>query len=78
MRLTDGENLLKEYYKEKLDNDKWKRFYLWRGYQAAQWFNVAMFKHLKGMSETLHIPFEDVAFNYLQLFEQMINKANEL
>ena len=78
MRLEDGMNLLKEYYKDDLDNDKWKRFYLWRGYQAAQWFNVAMFKHLKGMSETLKIPFEDVAFSYLQLFEKMINKANEL
>ena len=76
MRLTDGEALLKEYYKDCLDNDKWKRFYLWRGYQAAQWFNVAMFKHLKGMSETLKIPFDAVALNYLQLFEDMINKAN--
>ena len=78
MRLEDGMNLLKEYYKENLDTDKWKRFYLWRGYQAAQWFNVAMFKHLKGMSESLKIPFDSVALSYLQLFEQMINEVNKI
>ena len=78
MRLNDGIDLLKVYYKDELDNDKLKRFYLWRGYQAAQWFNVAMFKHLKGMSETLQIPFDDVAFNYLSLFEKMIEEANKL
>ena len=77
MRLVDGYNLLKVYYKDSIDNDKYRRFYLWRAYQAAQWFNVALFKHLKGMSDTLKIPFDQVAFNYLKLFEDMVNEASK-
>lgn len=77
IRLNDGLRLLETYYKDSIDNDKYKRFYLWRAYQAAQWFNVALFKHLKGMSETLKIPFDKVAFDYLKLFEDMIQEASK-
>ena len=62
----DALNLLKCYY-EDVTNDHYKRLYLWRTFQCLQWYNVALFKHLNGLSEELKIPFDAVASKYLNL-----------
>ncbi|MBO4667037.1 MAG: phosphotransferase, partial [Bacilli bacterium] len=41
MELSDGEKLLEVYFDHNVKNDEYKRFYLWRSYQAFQWYNVA-------------------------------------
>ena len=64
MELIDGERLLKTYFGE-VTSDENKRFYLWRSYQAFQWYNVAMFKELVGMSKTLKLDFKMIADSYL-------------
>lgn len=67
MRISDGETLLKAYYFNKVQDNEWFRFYAWRCFQCLQWFNVAVFKHLIGMSEMLKIDFLKVSENYLKL-----------
>ena len=69
MELSDGEKLLEVYFTSPT-SDEYKRFYLWRAYQALQWYNVAMFKELVGMSKTLRLDFKMIANSYL---EQAIN-----
>jgi hypothetical protein len=55
-----------------------KRFYLWRAFQCFQWFNVAMFKDLVGMSETLKLDFKMIALSYLKQIEENLNKVKKL
>lgn len=73
-----AKNLLSHYYKENLNNDKMKRLYLWRTFQCLQWFNVAIFKELHGLSEKLHIDFLKVADNYLQKTQFLLNELTKL
>lgn len=75
MRISDGEQLLKIYYSNEVKDDEWFRFYAWRCFQCLQWFNVAVFKHLIGMSEMLKIDFLKVSENYLQLAKKLYEKA---
>lgn len=75
--LKDGLLLLKEYY-EFLDDDKLKRFYLWRTYQALQWYLVASFKEKMGMSETLAINFKKIAEEYLMLASETLENAKKI
>lgn len=75
MRISDGEQLLKAYYSNKIKDDEWFRFYAWRCFQCLQWFNVAVFKHLIGMSEILKIDFLKVSDHYLQLANELYLKA---
>lgn len=73
MRLEDGLNLLNVYY-DTVDNNLLFRFYAWRCFQCFQWFNVAIFKDLKGMSATLKIDFNMVANKYLEKIEILYNE----
>ena len=69
-------NLLKVYY-DNPDNDKWMRLYLWRSFQCFQWYNVAYFKELVGMSASLKLDFKMIALNYLKLAIEFINIAKK-
>lgn len=69
-----AKDLLEVYYKEKLTVDHKKRLVLWRMFQCFQWYNVAMFKDMQGMSAKLHIDFSKVAQNYLNKIEVLFNE----
>lgn len=73
-RYEDGLKLLNVYYGNP-SADELKRFHLWRAFQCFQWFNVAMFKELVGMSKTLHIDFKKVAEHYLELIIFLLSKV---
>ena len=78
--MKDAIELFKVYFKDKTDselNDLYRRLYLWRCYQCLQWYNVAMFKELVGMSKTLCLDFNMFANNYLKLSIDNYNKALE-
>ncbi|MFA5543968.1 MAG: choline/ethanolamine kinase family protein [Bacilli bacterium] len=77
MKLEHGLELLYTYFDE-VDTVLLKRFYLWRTFQALQWFNVAVFKDLKGMSEKLKIDFNMVSNKYLQLATSLIEKVENI
>lgn len=77
MDICDGEKLLYVYFDE-VDNDKLKRFYLWRAFQCFQWFNVAMFKDLVGMSETLKLDFKIIASSYLKYIKQNLDIVQKI
>jgi len=72
-----GLELLHTYY-DNVDNDKLKRFYLWRTFQCFQWYNVAIYKELKGMSEKLKIDFKLVADNYLRKIFVLMSEVEKI
>jgi len=76
-KYEEGLKLLNVYYKNPSD-DQILRFHLWRCFQCLQWYNVATFKELKGMSLTLHIDFKKVAVHYLDLVRFLIDKITKL
>lgn len=77
MDFNSAKVLLEHYYQNELDTDKVKRLYLWRTFQCLQWFNVAVFKELHGLSEKLHIDFMKVAENYLKKASALLNELTE-
>lgn len=76
IKLEHGLKLLNVYFEE-VDDDKYNRFILWRTFQALQWFNVATFKDLKGMSEKLKIDFNMVSKKYLALAKSLLESIHE-
>ena len=77
MELSDGEKLLSVYFGE-LNDDLTKRFYLWRAFQCFQWYNVAMFKELVGMSKTLKLDFKMIADSYLTQINENLEKVKKI
>lgn len=77
LKLEDGLKLLSVYYKD-LDKDKILRFYLWRCFQCFQWFNVATFKELVGMSISLNIDFKKVALKYLENIKFLLKEIKKI
>jgi thiamine kinase-like enzyme len=75
IRYEEGFKLLNVYYDEP-SKEEILRFNLWRCFQCFQWFNVAMFKEMKGMSKSLKINFGKVAEQYLDLAEMLLNKVS--
>jgi len=71
MKLEHGERLLHVYYPNPTKNQL-TRFYLWRAFQCLQWYNVAIFKEMKGMSQSLHVDFKMVAQMYLQKAQSLL------
>lgn len=72
-----GFELLKEHYKETLDNKKLFDYYWWQSFFAIMWYNVALYKHEIGLSEKLKIDFKYLTEFYLQKAETMLLKAKE-
>ncbi len=72
--IDDAVRLL-SYYKKDYTSDDLKRLYLWRMFQTLQWFNVAMYKELIGLSQELLVDFYAVANNYLLAAESLLERA---
>ena len=68
--VEEGFNLLKEYFKDELDEDKKRRYYLWRIFISLQWHNVAIYKHFTGEGE-IH------GFNFLNVAKFFLENAKE-
>jgi thiamine kinase-like enzyme len=77
INLDDGLKLLNTYFSD-VTPDHLKRFYLWRTFQCFQWYNVATFKELMGMSTTLKIDFNRVAENYLNKIYILLDKVENI
>ncbi|HHU55453.1 MAG TPA: phosphotransferase family protein [Acholeplasmataceae bacterium] len=77
IRLEEGLKLLYSYF-DKVDQDKLKRFYLWRAFQCFQWYNVAIFKELTGLSKALKIDFKAVAQDYLRKIFQLMSEVEKI
>ncbi|HHU21256.1 MAG TPA: phosphotransferase family protein [Acholeplasma sp.] len=76
--LEDGLELLKVYYGDELNDDKYFRFYAWRCFQALQWYNVAYFKDVVGMSEELKLDFKKIGNNYLKLANELCKRLENI
>lgn len=61
----DGLDLLEVYLNGNVTNEDLKRYYFYKIFTSVQWYLVALFKHDKGMSEALKIPFDVVSEKYL-------------
>lgn len=72
---NDAIELLKVYEGDNISDDKFLRLYLWKTFQSLQWYNVAMFKELNGLSETLKIDFSAVAEFFLNMAEDCLTKG---
>lgn len=72
---NDAIELLKVYENNNVSDDKYLRLYLWKTFQSLQWYNVAMFKELNGLSETLKINFKDVAEFFLNMAEDCLKSV---
>lgn len=55
---------------------EWRRLYLWRAFQCLQWYNVAVYKHMIGLSEKLHMNFELISQKYLEKAKYMLDQAD--
>lgn len=76
-KYEDGLKLLDAYFTTPNYEEK-MRFHLWRCFQCFQWYNVAIFKEMKGLSKTLHIDFAQVANHYLELIHFLLDKISKL
>ena len=63
--VTEGRKLLDEYFDGHPNEDKIKRYYLWRIYVSLQWYVVAIVKHFRGEGEKHNFNFLDVANHFL-------------
>lgn len=63
--VSEGRKLLDSYFKDELNEDHIKRYYLWRIFISLQWYNVAIAKHYRGEGEVQHYDFLSVANHFL-------------
>ncbi len=71
--VSEGYELLVEYFNGKPTTEEKKRYYLWRMFVSLQWHNVAIVKHYRGEGKTHGFDFLAVA-NY---FESNAKEAYE-
>lgn len=65
-QVEEGYELLMNYFDiDELDDDKIRRFYLWRIYISLQWYLVAIVKHYRGEGKTHGFDFLSVANHFL-------------
>ncbi len=62
----DALKLLDVYLGRKATADEIKKLNYFRAFQCLQWHNVALYKHLIGLSEELNVPFMKVSNMYLE------------
>lgn len=70
---NDAINLLEAYLQEKPSEDDLKRLILNRCFQCLQWYNVALYKDMIGLSKDLNINFKQVSNNYLKKVTELFN-----
>ena len=62
--VEEGYQLLKAVYKDELDINKEKAYFLWRMLVSIQWYNVALIKHERGEGKTHNMNFMDVTTHF--------------
>lgn len=70
--------LLEAYLGHKPTNEELKRLYFHRAFQCLQWFNVAMFKEMIGLSNDLNMDFTQVAMMFFGMAKDLIESYTEL
>jgi thiamine kinase-like enzyme len=69
--------LLPYYLEKEPSTDDLDRLYFWRAFQCLQWFNVATFKDMSGMSAKLHFDFSVIARQYMEKGAAFLNKIQK-
>lgn len=77
MKLEDGLKLLYNYYND-ITDEILISFLLCRIEQAFQWYNVAMYKELKGLSEKLNFNFKEISSSYLKEINKLFNLIEDI
>lgn len=75
---SDGLDLLHVYLDGNVTNEDLKRYYYYKIFANTQWYLVALFKHDKGMSESLKIPFDKVSLKYLDEALKLKGEMDEI
>lgn len=70
--------LLETYLQHKPSHEELKHLYFHRIFQCLQWFNVAIYKNLIGLSKELNMDFNQVAFMFLGFAESLLNEIKSL
>ena len=65
-------SLLESYVGHQPTPEELQRLKFHRAFQCLQWFNVAIFKDLVGLSKDLNMDFNAVAFMFLGMAEELI------
>ena len=69
--------LLPYYLQKEPTIEDYNRLYFWRAFQCLQWFNVATFKEMAGMSAKLNFDFAVIARQYLEKAAAFLNKIQK-
>ena len=69
--------LFKVYYPNYTFNEL-ERLYYWRIYQNLKWFNLALFKHLNGLSTEFKFDFEQISQYFIDSSLEMLKIINTL
>ncbi len=72
---NDALALLKVYLGREATADELKKLNYYRAFQCLQWHNVALYKHLIGLSEELNVPFLKVTNMYLEKAKNFLKEA---
>lgn len=71
-------SLLEAYVGHKPTNEELQRLYFHRAFQCLQWYNVAIFKDLVGLSKDLNMDFNQVALMFMGMAEELLEKYDSL
>ena len=68
-------SLLEAYVGHKPTKEELQRLFFHRSFQCLQWYNVAIFKELTGLSKELNVDFKGVAEMFMRMAQQLIALA---
>lgn len=71
-------SLLEAYVGHEPTADEKRRLYFHRAFQCMQWYNVAIFKHLIGLSKDLNMDFSDVATFFFNMATDLLGEYDKL
>lgn len=71
-------SLLAAYVGHEPTADELRRMFFHRAFQCLQWYNVAIFKDLVGLSKDLNMDFNQVALMFLGMTQELIEKYDNL
>ena len=71
-------SLLASYVGHEPTNDELRRLFFHRAFQCLQWYNVAIFKDLVGLSKDLNMDFNQVALMFMGMAEELVEKFDSL
>ena len=71
-------SLLASYVGHEPTADELRRMFFHRAFQCLQWYNVAIFKDLVGLSKDLNMDFNQVALMFLGMTQELVEKYDSL